>query len=453
LNAATIENPTSRLQDLLITPALTQRHERAPNLRAEVEAFGELSQILGVDPRRAVRRFTQVALRLCAAGSAGLSLLKANTFGHMDFKWEVVSGALDAREGDATPRDFSSCGLCLDLGTAILLSQPEREFRYLARLRPTIFEVLTVPLYDTARRPLGALWVAHHDPGATFCANDLRIMEQLAIHLVLALKLVREASEHRSALDSLEWQRAAQQTVTRHLVEERERRARAEVSETGMRQSMIFKDAVIQEAHHRVKNTLQIAASVLSLHAKASSSPEVRAALQESFARLHLLAKVHELLYSGADKIQEVLMPKLFLALGDALRASFVEVSTRVTLHISSDHLLLPADDAIPMALLVNEAITNAYKHAFPTGCHGTITADLSCTLDNTIILCIADTGVGMQSKNAKGGLGLKLIRSFAQQLGGVLAFGNATNSGGTSLKLTIPRDVTAVQVQNVRVY
>lgn len=444
MNAATIEKSTSRLEDLLITPALTQRPERAPNLRAEVEAFGELSQILGVDPRRAVRRFTQVALRLCVGGSAGLSLLQPNTSGHTDFEWEVVSGALDAHEGDGTPRDFSSCGLCLDAGTAILMSRPEREFSYLARLKPTIFELLIVPLYDTARRPLGTLWVAHHDPVATFCANDLRIMEQLAIHLVLALKLVREASEHRSALDSLEWQRAAQQTVTRHLVEERDRRERAEVSETGMRQSMIFKDAVIQEAHHRVKNTLQIAASVLSLHANANASPDVRAALQESFARLHLLAKVHELLYSEADNIQEVLMPKLFLAMGDALRKSFVEVSTRVTLFISSDHLLLPADDAIPLALLANEVITNAYKHAFPKDCHGTITAELICTLDNTIVLRIADTGVGMQSKTAKGGLGLKLIRSFAQQLNGVLTFEDGIDATGTTLTLTIPRGISA---------
>lgn len=438
MNAATIEKSTARPADLIITAALLERSERVPNLRAEVAAFGELSQMLAVDPRHAVRRFTQIALRLCGAGSAGLSLLRPNASGHTDFQWEVVSGAMDAHEGDATPGNFSPCGLCLDAGTAILLSRPEREFTYLARVRPTIFEALYVPLYDNARRALGALWIVQHDPVARFCVNDLRIMEQLAIHMVLALKLVQEAGEHRSALASLESQRSVQQTVTRRLVEERDRRERAEVSEHGIRQAMVFKDAVIQEAHHRVKNTLQVAASVLSLHASVSASPEVRAALQESFARLHLLAKVHELLYTQADTLQEIPMSMLLLAMGDALQRSFAELSSRVELRITADALSLEADHAIPLALLANEAITNAYKHAFPEGHHGAITADLSRDGDNTITLRIADTGIGMRPDGAKGGLGLKLIRSFAEQLQGLLTFVSPLDATGTTLTLTI---------------
>jgi two-component sensor histidine kinase len=438
VNAATLDEPTTRPSDLLITAALLQRPERVPDLRAEVAAFGELSQILAVDPRNAVRRFTQVALRLCDSGSAGLSLLRANASGHADFEWEVVSGAMDAHEGNATPGDFSPCRLCLDAGTSILLSRPEREFTYLSRVRPTIFEALYVPLYDNARKALGVLWIVQHDPVARFCVNDVRIMEQLAMHMVLALKLVREAGAHRSALASLESQRTVQQTVTRHLVEERNRRERAEVSEHGIRQAMVFKDAVILEAHHRVKNTLQIAASVLSLHANANPSPEVRAALQESFARLHLLARVHELLYTQADAQQEIPMSMLLQTMGDALQRSFTALSSRVELRITSAALSLSADDAIPLALLANEAITNAYKHAFPEGRHGKIAADLSRDGD-TIVLRIADTGVGMRADGSKGGLGLKLIRSFAAQLQGVLTFVSPLDGTGTTLTLTIP--------------
>jgi two-component sensor histidine kinase len=442
VNAATIGRSTALPADLLITDALLQRPERVPNLRAEVAAFGELSQILAVDPRHAVRRFTQVALRLCDAGSAGLSLLRPNGSGHTDFEWEVVSGAMDAHEGDATPHNFSPCGLCLDAGTTILLSRPEREFTYLSRVRPTIFEALYVPLYDNARKALGVLWIVQHDPVARFCVNDVRIMEQLAIQMVLALKLVRQAGAHRSALASLESQRTVQQTVTRHLVEERNRRERAEVSEHGIRQAMVFKDAVIQEAHHRVKNTLQIAASVLSLHANATSSPEVQAALQDSFARLHLLAKVHQLLYTQADTLQEIPMSTLLQAVGDALQRSFTGLSSRVELRITSEALSLTADDAIPLALLANEAITNAYKHAFPDGRRGEIAADLSRDGDKTLILRIADTGIGMRSDGAKGGLGLKLIRSFAEQMQGVLTFVSPLDGTGTTLTLTIRKAV-----------
>lgn len=438
MNAATIDRPIIQGANLVITPALLQRPERVPNLRAEVAAFGELSQILAVDPHHAVRRFTQVALRLCDAGSAGLSLLRPNASGHADFEWEVVSGAMDYHEGDATPQNFSPCGLCLDAGMATLLSRPEREFTYLSRVQPTIFEALYVPLYDNARKALGVLWVVQHDPVARFCVNDLRIMEQLAIQMVLALKLVRQAGAHRSALASLESQRTVQQTVARHLVEERNRRQRAEVSEHGIRQAMMGKDAVILEAHHRVKNTLQIAASVLSLHASATPSLEVRAALQDSFARLHLLAKVHELLYTQADALQEIPMATLLQAVGDALQRSFIERPSRVELRITSEALSLGADNAIPLALLANEAITNAYKHAFPEGRRGEIAADLSRNGD-AIVLRISDTGVGMRSDVSKGGLGLKLIRSFAEQLQGVLTFVSPLDATGTTLTLTIP--------------
>lgn len=440
MSAVLFDTSVTRPSGLIITAELQQRRERVPNLRAEVAAFGDLSQILAVDPRRAVRRFTQIALRLCGAGSAGLSLLRPATSTSSQLQWEVVSGALAAHEGGGTPRGFGPCGLCLDAGAAILLSRPERAFGYLARLRPTLFETLIVPLYDNARRPLGTLWIVHHDPVASFCVNDVRILEQLAIQLVLALKLVREGREHRAVLASLESQRSIQQSVTRHLIEERNRRERAELAESGIRQAMVFKDAVVQEAHHRVKNTLQIAASVLSLHAHATVSPEVRSALHESFSRLHLLAKVHELLYAQADSSQGVPMSMLLQAMGDALQRSFFEISSRVQLRITSDGLALPADDAIPLALLANEAITNAYKHAFPQGSSGVIVADLRRAPDDTVLLQVADTGIGLQPQPASGGLGLKLIRNFATQLQGVLAFAHPAQGTGTTLTLSIPR-------------
>lgn len=192
MNGTTIARSSLRPADLVITAALLQRPERAPDLRAEEAAFFELSQILPVDLHRALRRFTEIALRLCCAGSAGLSLLQSNSSGHSDFEWEAVSGGLAPHEGDGTPRNFSPCGLCLDAGAAILLSRPELKFTYLARVQPSIFETLIVPLYDDGHRPLGALWSVHHDPVARFGVNDLRIMEQLATQMAPALKLMRK---------------------------------------------------------------------------------------------------------------------------------------------------------------------------------------------------------------------------------------------------------------------
>jgi len=441
VNTATSVDAPIRPADLITARPLVRRPERAPNFPAEVAALCELSQAVAIDPRGALRRFLEIALRLCNAGTAGLSLLRLNGVGQATVRWEAISGALASHEGTDTPRDFSPCGLCLDAGRTILVSRPERVFTYLRATGPSIVEDLIVPLYDHAGRPLGTFWIAHHDPAARFCSDDARIVEQLAIQLALALKLLEQGREHRYALALLESNKMAHQNLLAiGLAEERSLREQAEASESAIRQALVFKDAVIQEVHHRVKNTLQIAASLLSLHARATPSAEARVALQESYGRLHLLATVHELLYASADSAQEILMPTLLTAISDGLRQSFAEMSNRVSLQITSDQILLSPDEAIPIALLANEVLTNAYKHAFPDGCAGMIAVNLSCVPESGIILRIMDSGVGMRSSGAESGLGVKLIRSFAAQLQASLVFSKPTDAEGTVVTLRIHR-------------
>jgi len=165
-----------------------------PNLRAERAAFDELAMILADDPARVLRRVLDCVLRLFAAGSAGLSVLQTASSGHSDFVWEMVSGALTAHQGDGTPGDFGPCGLCLKIGTAIVLARPERAFGYLARVQPAIIEALIVPLYEPEGAALGALWVFHHAPAARFGDNDVDIIERLAAPVALALQRCRALS-------------------------------------------------------------------------------------------------------------------------------------------------------------------------------------------------------------------------------------------------------------------
>jgi GAF domain-containing protein len=163
------------------------RH-RAQNPRAATAAFGELARTLAADPHRVLASGVEICRRLYDAGSAGISVLRPSRYGHADFEWQAVSGAMAKHRGAGTPGDFSPCGLCLDTGTAIVLVRPERAFTYLAGVRPPIFETLVVPLYDDDGTPLGALWVAHHDPDACFGADDVLILERLALPMALALK-------------------------------------------------------------------------------------------------------------------------------------------------------------------------------------------------------------------------------------------------------------------------
>lgn len=438
--SATTDITEIRPVDLVITEALLQRSERAPEIQAEMAAFCELSEMLAAaSPRETLQRFSEVVLHLCNAGSAGISLLKHDGAGQTIIRWETISGALASYKGDERPRNFSPCGLCLDAGASILISGPERAFVYLNTMTPAISEELIIPLHDNAKRPLGTLWIAHHDPTRRFCANDARILQQFAVQVVLALKLLREEKARRTALTMLESHKTAHQTVALDLVEERHRREQAEISESGIRQALIAKDAVIMEVHHRVKNTIQMVGNLLSLQARASYSAEVRTALEDCHERLNVLAKVHELLYRSASSAQEILMPSLLQAVGDALRQAFADMSDRVELHVTSDQIVLPADDAIPMILLANEVITNAYKHAFPDGASGEITVFLRCLPNNTVLLQITDHGIGIRS-NAETGLGLKLIRSFSAQLRGKLTYAKPADTMGTVVTLTIGR-------------
>ena len=164
---------------------------------AEVAAFRELSGLLIQNPERAVKRFLELAVALCDAGSAGLSLLQDLPGGGKQFRWDAVAGPLAVHVGDTTPIDFSPCGMCLSQGRTILVSRPFRAFPYFEAAAQPLMEGLVVPLYDTGGVALGTIWIVHHDMAKRFDAEDARVMEQLAVQMVLALKFRQEKSDDR----------------------------------------------------------------------------------------------------------------------------------------------------------------------------------------------------------------------------------------------------------------
>lgn len=379
----------------------------APNLQAEAAAFCELSKILADDPCVALRHVLDIARSSCHAGSAGLSLLQDDGAGGTTVRWAAISGALASYEGTDTPRDSSPCGLCLDTGTTIRVSRPQRAFTSLRDTQPAMVEDLIVPLYDKASKPLGTLWIAHHDRTSHFSSDDARVAEQLAAQSVLALSLLERTKEH-------------------------------EAMESESRRGLVFKEAMLREVNHRTKNTLQTAGSLLVLHASATPSMQARMALLDSYARLQLLGKVHELLCTKTDGAQTVLMPGLLQALADGLRHSFGKTAAHVGLQLTSDPISLPADQAIALTLLANELVTNAYKHAFPNESAGEITLSLQHTPEDGLTLRIADTGIGLDLTGSEIGMGLKLIRTLAAQLRGTLIFAIPPEGAGTQITLTI---------------
>jgi Signal transduction histidine kinase len=439
MNTAASTADENRPSDLFVTRAMLPRRKAAPNLQAEAAAICELSRILADDPCVALRHLLDIARGSCHAGSAGLSLLRDDGAGQTVVRWAAISGALASHEGTDTPRDSSPCGLCLDAGTTIRVSRPQRAFSSLRDTQPAIIEDLIVPLYDTGSKPLGTLWIAHHDSRSHFSSDDARIAEQLAAQSVLALNLLQQAREREYAMAVVESHQVAQQKLLAHdLAEERDLREHAEASESASRQALAFKDAMLHEVNHRTKNTLQAAGSLLVLHARATASAQVRMALLDSYARLQLLAKAHELLCTTTDSTQTVFMPQLLQTLADGLRQSFAVTSGDVSLQLTSDPIALPVEQAIPLALLANELVTNAYKHAFPNDASGAITVNLQHTPENGLTLRIADTGIGLSLTGSEISMGLKLIRILAEQLRGTLTIATPAAGSGTVITLTI---------------
>jgi two-component sensor histidine kinase/PAS domain-containing protein len=177
--------------DILMTSELATRPRKPANLAAEVAAFCELSALLAIDAQRTLKRFLELAIILCDAGSAGISLLDTDAAGKSVFRWDTLAGPLAVHLNDTTPRYFSPCGLCLDAGRTILVDRPTRAFDYFSSAVKPLMEALIVPLYDTGGLALGTIWIVCHDANR-FDAEDARVMEQLAIQMVLALK-VRQA--------------------------------------------------------------------------------------------------------------------------------------------------------------------------------------------------------------------------------------------------------------------
>jgi two-component sensor histidine kinase len=429
----------------LTTGLITIRAERGTSRGISVSH--DLVDILADDSQAAFRRFLDIAVHLSNAGSAGLSLLRLNELGQALIRWHAVSGALTRHEGSESPRDCSPCGLYLEAATITILSDPERTFPFLKGTAPWISEYLMVPLCDDTRIPMGTLWLAHHDGASHFGDADTQVARQLAMLLERVVGLFEKEKCRQMPLALLESFEVERRTTARDLAAERSRRADAEAAQRSMRQALVFKDAEILDAHHRVKNTMQIASSYLQLQSGKSPFAHARAALQEAHCRLHLLADVHELFYKGNDAARKIPMLSLLQTLTETLKASFPEKSTQVTLHAAIEPIMLTIEAAIPLASLVNEAMTNAYKHAFP-GRSGEIRLTLQRPNEGMMILQVSDNGIGLPSGNDKPRLGLELIRGFAAQLGGALVFAQPPEGSGTTLTLTIP--AAAVQTPTV---
>lgn len=209
-------------------------------------------------------------------------------------------------------------------------------------------------------------------------------------------------------------------------------RRELERAKSALEAEVVQKGLLLKEVNHRIKNSLQIVASILNLQGAHVESEEATAALQNASARVLAIAAVHEKLYTGND-IRVVslgtFIANLCANIGDA-----VGRQSRVDIDLAP--IEVPTDLAIPIALAVNELLTNAIKYGRPP-----YRVSLKAEADH-LLLTVNDAGSGPAPGEKRSGFGSQIVQAVGKQLAATLETSRAPE--GYLVKLTIPLQAAA---------
>lgn len=183
--------------------------------------------------------------------------------------------------------------------------------------------------------------------------------------------------------------------------------------------SLQEKELLLKEVHHRVKNNLHTISNLLDLQTEGIEDDHLLSLFNDSQNRIQAMALIHEQLYESQDfgKVEfgeyiDRLISNLSLSYGDQIRP--------IRPIVEAESIWINLETAIPCGLLLNELVTNAFKHAFPEGRSGTVRVQLYQDETQHLNLKIWDDGVGLPPDinwQNSSSLGLKLVRILAKQL------------------------------------
>ncbi len=199
------------------------------------------------------------------------------------------------------------------------------------------------------------------------------------------------------------------------------------------------KEVMLRELNHRVKNNLQVIASLLRLEARQMSDPKAHEAVMAVYDRVYAMARIHEMLYGSPDMSQAD-VGRYVQRLVGYLRPSFGGANVVVQTQVAGN-LRLDLDRLITCGLLLNELVTNALKHAFPEGRTGQVRVELRSEGDEAVLV-VEDDGVGLPEEldvEKSESVGLSLVHMFAQQLKGTVWF--ERKQQGTRVCVRFPLD------------
>ena len=209
-------------------------------------------------------------------------------------------------------------------------------------------------------------------------------------------------------------------------------------AEDQIRKSLMEKEVMLQEIHHRVKNNLQVVASLLSMQARATSDQSAKDVLTESMNRVNTMALIHTQLYGNSD-LSEINMQAFVNTLLKQLLQCYTVRDTNITPIVNVADYPFPISIAVPVGLIINEMLANVLEHAFVGRAKGIVEISIVVPENGKICLTVSDDGVGLPDGfdiDATKSFGLRLVRILAEdQLHGDLSIIHGVGAG-TAFKI-----------------
>lgn len=191
-----------------------------------------------------------------------------------------------------------------------------------------------------------------------------------------------------------------------------------------IKESLSEKEMLLKEIHHRVKNNLQIISGILELQNLNVSDETAKIILKEGQARIQSIALIHKTLYQS-ENFSKVPFQSYLTELLLAIQASYSNNQSKINVTVKANEIELGINTAIPLSLIINEIVTNCFKHAFIGKENGNITIELSKQSDY-FQLIVADDGNGLPADfniNRLHSVGFDLIKGLTKQLEGNFNF------------------------------
>ncbi|ACK69564.1 signal transduction histidine kinase [Gloeothece citriformis PCC 7424] len=274
-----------------------------------------------------------------------------------------------------------------------------------------VWASLVVPIMQ--RDNLWGLLCAYHCSGPRYWRPfEVDLLTQLATHMAIAI----QQSELYQQLEN----------------ELRERKR----TEERLKKSLKEKELLLKEIHHRVKNNLQVISSILRLQSDYVKDENILRLFKDSQNRIRSIALVHEKLYQSKDLLN-INFDDYIRELMSNLKNSYPSNSPLVKLTTNAQEINFNIETAIPCSLLINELVSNAFKHAFPAPSEqDEILVTLGKIDENQFELTVKDNGIGFPEDldfRDTESLGLELVCLFTEQLGGTIEL---ERTNGTTFRI-----------------